>query len=347
MPLSVEALDPAALEAGVDVPTYYPGTTNVSLAGLVDVRGGVTAYGIDLSAARSSAFRVSGLITLDPAISATSLSVRLQPQVPGAPAPPMVPTGPGPFTLTGVAPGAYALLVQTTDAGAPVTKTLPVEVIDQDVKGLEIVLRQGVPVRGRLKIDGEADSEPGPAALVQLLVVGQGGPGYSAVRVAADGSYTVPNVRPGDYRFRVIRGGQAFWIKSARFGGQDLRSGLLSVDADFPERELDIVISTRTATLDARVIDEARQPVSGAMVILVPDASRRNLSELFVSGTADGEGRVHLSGLTPGDYRVFASIAIEAAGWQDPNVLRPRETRGAALRLMEGETKPLTLGLTP
>jgi hypothetical protein len=81
--------------------------------------------------------------------------------------------------------------------------------------------------------------------------------------------------------------------------------------------------------------------------MLVPAAPRRDRSDLFVSGTADVDGRVHLTGLTPGDYRAFASIEIEAAAWQDPNVLRPREARGTAVRLTEGGTETITLGLTP
>ena len=58
--LTVDTLTSAALNHDVFVPVYYPGTTDATSAGSIDVGSGVVVSGIDLTVARTATYRVSG-----------------------------------------------------------------------------------------------------------------------------------------------------------------------------------------------------------------------------------------------------------------------------------------------
>jgi hypothetical protein len=57
----------------------------------------------------------------------------------------------------------------------------------------------------------------------------------------------------------------------------------------------------------------------------------------------DASGRVHLEGITPGDYKAFAWEDVEVSAWQDPDFLRIYEDRGKSVRISEGGTAFLDL----
>jgi hypothetical protein len=165
--------------------------------------------------------------------------------------------------------------------------------------------------------------------------------------VAEDGSFHVDNVIPNDYRLRIMPAGRGFWIKSARFGGEDVLAGPLRVPADLKGRELEIELGVRTAALDALVVDTNQRPGTGVLVIAVPAAERRHDSSAYRSGTTGGDGRARIEGLAPGEYTLFASDSVEAAAWQDPAVLRRYEARGTVVSIREGETRTITVKITP
>jgi hypothetical protein len=201
-------------------------------------------------------------------------------------------------------------------------------------------------VVGRLSIEGRTLSAADPVIFVQLLG-DPGVPGYSAVRVRPDGVFTVDNVSPRDYRFRVIQQGRTPWVKSAQFGTEDVLTAPIRVESDLQGRQLEIVLSPNTATLDALVADGNQRPVSGVLVIAVPERARRNQSQAFRTATTDADGHARIDGLVPGEYTLFASESVEAGAWQDPAVLRLHERQGTLVRCREGETQTIALRIVP
>jgi len=77
----------------------------------------------------------------------------------------------------------------------------------------------------------------------------------------------------------------------------------------------------------------------------VPDQKRRERSILFKTATSDAQGRVRLEDVAPGEYRLFATVDIEASAWQDPSVIRRLEARGEIVRLVERGSASVTLRL--
>jgi hypothetical protein len=56
-------------------------------------------------------------------------------------------------------------------------------------------------------------------------------------------------------------------------------------------------------------------------------------------------GRAHLTGIAPGDYRVFAWDDIPADAWQDSDFIRPYESRGKLIHVVEGNSDTVQLDL--
>jgi hypothetical protein len=97
----------------------------------------------------------------------------------------------------------------------------------------------------------------------------------------------------------------------------------------------------------ATVVDASQRPVAGVIVAAVPEGTRRNRSDLYRTATSDAAGRVRIEGVVPGDYKLFASGELEAAAWQDPDIVRTLESRGTAVRVAGEETLEIVLREIP
>jgi hypothetical protein len=146
---------------------------------------------------------------------------------------------------------------------------------------------------------------------------------------------------------RVLQTGRPFWIKSARFGEDDVVASPVRITGDPQGRELDIVLSARTAAIDALVVDGDQRPAPGVLVVAVPPAERRNQSSAYRSATSGGDGHARIDGLAPGDYTLFASESIDAADWQDPAVVQRHQARGAVVQIREGDSRTITVRIVP
>jgi hypothetical protein len=133
---------------------------------------------------------------------------------------------------------------------------------------------------------------------------------------------------------------------SARFGTEDVLDRPIRVIGDTQGRQLDIAVSLRMGTLDVVVADANGRPVAGITAALVPDPPRRNHSELYRTATTDASGQIHLDAVIPGDYKVFAAD-VEAAEWQDPDVIRLHESRGQRVQVRGDGRHNVTLRVTP
>jgi 5-hydroxyisourate hydrolase-like protein (transthyretin family) len=339
--LAAGTLDPAALDPDIFLPVYHPGTTDPSAATPIDLKAGMTITGIDLSLMRASGVHVRGRVlngvTGQPA---ENVSVRLsggRASVPGSQN--------DVFDLAGVPPGEYTLIAQTTSLINRMFVATPLTVADRDIENLTLTLMPGRRVTGRLMIEGRAPNDPAVARYLVQLMGTSGLPGYAVSLVQGDGTFTVENVSVRDYRFRVFNQGTAGtpFIKAARFGLDNVLDAPIRVRGDNADRILEITVSLNTAVLDVQVVDANQRPAPGVLVIAVPDLARRDRSEFYRSATTDMDGRIHLEGMIPGEYKLFASVDVESADWQDPDVIRLYESRGTTIRLSEGAKQEAVL----
>ena len=293
----------------------------------------------------------------------------------------------GEFEIPGIAPGTYDLIaslgsqtyVSVNTAGETTVKELyfqlelpegpdtgsridrgaddprlggvvTIDVGNADVENVTIPLQAGVDISGHVRIDrapdAEADPDPGRVrvflrpepAISQLTPV--------PTPTSPDGTFTVAGVIPFDYRVTVSGLEKNHYIRSVRLGDTDILNSLLRLDGP-PRGTMEVIVGTDSGSVDAIVRDDRQDLVPGVRVVLVPDPARRFRSELFRTATTDAEGRIHIEGIAPGDYSLFAWEEVEEGAWQDPDFLRTYEPLGRTVRIGPNGWESVELRLIP
>jgi hypothetical protein len=344
-PATADNLDPRVFDALAAPAVYHPGTTNIERAVAVEVRPGDSVAGLSLALAHVEPRRVRGRVTATDPAALASLRVTLTPVLSATNAPiPSPAIAEGRFDFARVPPGRYIVSAFSPAANSiRFTGSAIVDVGATDVSGVSVAMNPGVTVTGTLSIDGRALTAADGALSIQLQSASPGTPGQGAQRVQPDGTFTLSNVFPGRYRFRVIQAGKTPWVKSARWGADDVAMAPIVVEGEPAGRTLTVELSTKTASIDVAVLDAQRRPVSGVLVVGVPEAARRGRTSNYKSASTDAQGRVRFEDVAPGEYRIFATTDISLADWQDPDVLRRFETRGELVRLAEAGSASITV----
>jgi hypothetical protein len=337
------------------VPVYYPGTTEATTAARIDLRSGGNADGIDIPIAagpvRTRHVRgfVTNQMTGQPLALAQVLAVP-RTSYPSVVVPNDLSKVDGSFDLAGVMPGSYFLFATTRGLAGAVS----LQIGDRDVDNVAIAVTPGFRVSGRVIVDGESrdDGDPTGARRVNLhrdpdiLGMPSAAPTFSFP--SADGSFVLEGVSFGDFRVTVGRPErvqslpQDMYVKSMRMGNQDVLENGLHLSGQ-PRDLLEIILGANGGRINGIVMNARREPLAGATVVAVPNASDRSKSDRYKKVASDTSGRFRLQGLAPGEYTVFAWDDIEEGAWQDPDVMRAYESRGTSVRVRDGNDENVQL----
>jgi hypothetical protein len=161
-------------------------------------------------------------------------------------------------------------------------------------------------------------------------------------QVSPDGSFTLPLVAPGKYLADVTGLPQGSYVKSARFNTLD------GLDQGFEwggdqKGTLEVVISTKAATLAGTVQDENGKPAPGSTVTLVPDPLRPATARLYPTVKADDQGQFQFLTVTPGTYKVYAWEEIGSTAHWDPEYIKPFAGLAESVDLGQGASATVTL----
>jgi hypothetical protein len=94
--------------------------------------------------------------------------------------------------------------------------------------------------------------------------------------------------------------------------------------------------------VDGTVLKE-HNPVSGALVVLVPDPPHRDREEMYRMKTADAFGRFSMLGLSPGDYKLFAWELVQGSNYSDPDFFKAFEDRATPVHIEEKQQQTVQL----
>jgi hypothetical protein len=336
--------------------SYYPGVADENSAGVIDVPSGGDLRGMDLLVKPQGAYRIRGRVTN----SSTSqpgerLSLNLRAQssegftFTGARNFGQIGTD-GVFTFQNVTPGNYlvaATVPDDSEFGARGAGTTLVTVANADIEGINLALSSPGVLSGRILTEGNA---PPPDSLslmqVQLRTPGASPTALSAwtprFQSAEGGSaFRIENLLPGEYRVHILRIPAGFYVKSARFGSNDVVNTLRYDSRD--SGTLDVVLSSSTGKIDGAATDASGQPMPGAQVVLIPNTNRQR-TELFRPVTADSSGRFNIPAIVPGDYTLVAWESLEPFAFFDPTLIRQAESSGKVVRI--GESSSQTINIT-
>ena len=275
---------------------------------------------------------------------------------------------PGTHVIQGSAGGTLTLssgggpVMMLRLAGGPVgvesgaTGRMEVTVSDSDVTGAVMQLTGGAEIAGSIRMeDGDLkdwlqpsqQSQPnGPPGLPPLP-----GPGKKSVRLGstegisvsapnapfnADGTFLVKGVTPAKYFVTVGGLPQGSFVKSMRFGGQDVTRAPLDLTSG-GGGSLEVVLSPKAADVTGVVLNEKNEPVQGVPVTLWPKIpDRSNANNGIKSANTDQNGSFKVSGLAPGDYYAAAWDDIPEAGLsQNPDFLAQFSSDDTAVKLAE------------
>ena len=149
--------------------------------------------------------------------------------------------------------------------------------------------------------------------------------------IKADGSFTIENVRPGEYRINVTIPQNTF-IQSVRLGQADVSSRLTLLGP--VSESLEIVLSTKGGRIDGFIVDKDQKPMQGIQAVLIPDRQRER-RDLYKFATSDQNGHFTMATISPGNYKLFAWEDIEPGEYNDPDFLRKYDALGTPVQISE------------
>ena len=343
--------DPSQQEQGY-ARTYYPGVSDIGQAEAILLRPGEERRGIDFRLTPVRLVTVRGKVvdevTGNP-VRNVSLMLMLrggmgfEPQASGR-----VSAADGSFELRGVAPGSYVIIGGFSDDGRRLRVHQPVEVGTSDLENVLVTLGPGVELKGAIKFD-EQPAQPVEMKQIRVYLQPAEGafPGGGRSTTKEDGTFTVEGLSPGPHHVRLWGLPEGVYLKRAQFGDDDALEKGVTIQPGAPPAALELTLSADAGVVEGIILDEDKNPVTGAQALLVPDPKFRHNPEMFVQATADQNGRFVAPAVRPGEYRAFAFEELQPGAYIDPDFLRPFEDSGKTVRVEPRQRQSLELELTP
>jgi len=243
----------------------------------------------------------------------------------------------GTFEIRSVTPGNYWVTAVSMGGGKTIATKIPIQVGSTPVEGLSLVIRPGVPVAGKLKVEGDL-----PANLervrISLAPEEMGGVQFAplpASQLKSDGSFQFEDVGADRYTVGVTNLPDGFFVKAIRSANLDVLAGGIEIAGQSPA-PLEVLVCPNAGQVTGAVVDKDQKPVSQATAVLVPqDKARRDKQQYYRTMSTDPSGNFTFKDVIPGEYRVYAWEDVEYGAWMDPDFLKPVESRGEAASVSE------------
>lgn len=236
------------------------------------------------------------------------------------------------------------------------TTQVPIDVYGTDIENVNVTVSSGITIPGRLRMDGgppptvgNANTNPYDRYSVSLQS-GSGGPDIFAIlsggggKPAADGTFSLPRIKPGNYKVSVSGIGPNMYIKEARLDQMDVLAG--ATIGDRVNGALEVTLSPNAGQLDGKITDKLSKPLTGVQAVLIPDKSRER-RELYKMAVTDMEGHFTIRGLAPGNYKLFAWEDIEPFSYFDADVLNAYDSKGTPVSIRESSKETVEMKIIP
>lgn len=320
-------LDPA-LDVAYPI-TYYPGATDAEDAGAILLRpGDRISANFDLAPVPSVHVTIRGANADDgrrvtqpnfrPRVFGFESGVFLQPSVNWKD---------GEVEVSGLAPGDYALSLMRFDGGERNNRAQDISL--QGNTELDALGATGLEaVHGKLTFEG---SQPPRNAFLQFRDLSTGDP--LGARVDENGEFTLQPRHVGRYVVSLTNA-PGYAIRAISATGARMNGRTITISGQ--ATELAITASQGVGTINGIVTKDA-EPVSGTMVVLVPQDIADNVS-LFRRDQSDSDGTFTLSDVVPGRYTAIAIQNGWDMEWASPDALRPYLAKGTPVQI-DGKQK--------
>ena len=316
---AVEGIEPEGF-----VTTHHPSATQERDAARVRVRASSDVEGIDIQLVRTRTYRITGTVMDSQGRLVTRPNAQLgkQTSVGGGYSSVGVSVDPqGRFTISNVVPGDYTFIVRPGSFGGPPPPPgsgpapdqnpeyamLPLTV-SADIENLVVVTQPGVTVAGHVVFTDGGEAAAGgtlrvmtqPANRMMMM-----GPTPSAT-VGRDNTFTLSNVI-GACLVRMGGLRRDWALRAVMLGNTDITDTPVEFKKEH-SGHLQIVISTRAASLEGAVMGDDGKPVEQATIMVFPEdkGSWRMGSPRVRMGTSYKDGKYTVTGLVGGRYFAVA-----------------------------------------
>jgi protocatechuate 3,4-dioxygenase beta subunit len=368
----------ASLRSGYYQKTYYPDTTDVTKAAIVELSEGGETKNIDINLGpRARTYAVSGRIIdaetgqpiagVNYAFGAVQTN-QAQSFMSGMNSPGTPTNSKGEFRLEGVAPGRYAITapanfyLPTADQPKVYSDPVPFEVADSDVTNLEIKAQRALSISGVVVPDAITNKNA-LAGLSRLVLVGYPQPGPTGIQtygvpmtspVAADGTFLLEGLKPGKVSLSISSNG----LESKGYGISRITS-----DRELPNKQIELApgqnvsgvrvyLTYGTGVIRGEIKIEGGTLPGDAMLYvgLQPESQARLAGaqgqEVIANAQVDARGRFVITGIPAGNYDALLQIISFGAGEFPRGV--PRSHRQSVSVSDDSEAQvTFTLNLTP
>ena len=335
----------------VYVPVFYPGVSDPSRTQSIEVHPGDELTGIDVSFVSLRSVRMSGRVLNSGSVPAKDTQVTLV----GGSGSMVFAAGQastdakGAFEMRGIPPGSYVLMAEqfgNADPEKVLRGRVSVEVGEAGLNDADVVIGPGATISGHVRLEGKATLDFAKLtaevdAQDDLSSLGFG-PNVNNVALRPDGTFTFRDVPEGTYRIKVLPLPDGYYLKPS---GEGDAAEAVKVGRNHGAA-VELTLSAGAGRVTGTVAKD-QQPSAGATIVLVPDPPRRGQPRFYRQALSDSRGNFTISGVTPGDYKLFAWQEIERGMYLDPDFLRFYEDSGKSVRVEEGANLTLQLELIP
>jgi len=248
---------------------------------------------------------------------------------------------------------------------ANLTGRLEVTVGDANIDGLVFTLGPGPEITGTVKLeDGDittllkpAQNTPGAPSAANAVVpfgrfmitLGESeGTSLSTpnTQVKDDGTFKFNAVGTSKYLLNAVSLPQGTYLKSARFGGQDVTHSPIDTTSG-TGGTLDLVLSSKAAEVAGSVQNDKGEAQAGVIVTLWPKTPDASPSGGARQANTDQSGGFQFKSLAPGEYYVAAWEELEPGLGQSADFLSHFTSEASAVKLAEGGHETRDLKLVP
>jgi hypothetical protein len=332
-------------------PVYFPNTVDQGRAQLVDLTRGGETLTIDFTLTPTRTITIRGkVVNRSTGQQAPGTSVSLIPRDAAAGGANMTLTvstdREGNFQFRGVLAGSYWLSGDQFGENERFSGRQSLEVPTTNLDDVVLSVGRGIDVSGRVRAAGEAKIDlSGTAVLLQLKDPNATGVVATAFgQVQADGSFVLKNVLPFEFYVELSGLGDKGYLKSVTSGRDELLETGLNMMTGVPQL-LDLVVSADAGRIEGMVTDGG-QPAARAQVIAVPIPSRRNRPQFYKVVSTSANGKYSMSGVSPGEYTVFAAIVAPGESVEDPEFIQKYERKAKSISIKEGSREVADLQLS-
>jgi Carboxypeptidase regulatory-like domain len=324
---------------------YYPGVTQRSQAQKIHVAAGQELR-IDIPLTTQKAFTVSGRVLGPSGKPAPQTAVLIRPQNLENMYSAMHTMGAsdaqGYFEIKGVVPGSYVASANSAFEGKALSAEQPLEVGAEDVTGLRLQLSGGNEISGRIIVPAGSKLDLTEAQVYLSSI--QGLQQFGFAQIKEDGTFTAEDVHPGTYTLMVNGLPEGWYVSSADFGGENVLERGLKFGEATAAHSLNVTLKSGTGKVEGTVL-KGNDPVTGAMVRLVPERLSQYHPGLARAAATDQRGHFVIPDVVPGSYRAVAATRDENDSDDDGDEPAAADSSTTTVAVAEGESKTVQLKL--